>query len=139
MIDQNNVDTDNIHLKNSAASTQDQKGTSNKESEIFIIGDSLIKHIDPQKISKRKVTKRTFPSKTANEISSEVKSIKLDSQPSHIIVHAGTNDIPVDSPGNCIKNVQKLALCIKEKFPGARIGILSITARYESIFPNESP
>ena len=35
MIDQNNVDTDNIHLKNSAASTQDQKATSNKESEFL--------------------------------------------------------------------------------------------------------
>jgi hypothetical protein len=58
--------------------------------------------------------------------------IKVDSPPSHIIVHAGTNDIPVDLDNNCIKNIWSLASSIKERFPGSKIGISSIPVRHDA-------
>jgi hypothetical protein len=61
-----------------------------------------------------------------------MKSIKVDSPPSHIIVHAGTNDIPVDLDNNCIKNIWSLASSIKERFPGSKIGISSIAVRHDA-------
>ena len=75
-------------------STYDTSTKSTRDSPIIIVGDSIIKQIEPRKISRKKTIKRTYPGKTADEIKSEVESIKLDAFPSHIIVHAGTNDLP---------------------------------------------
>ena len=99
--DQNNMDIEiTATTKKLSTPTQTLTAKPNNERTILIIGDSIIKHIDPRKISKRRVIKRTFPGKTANDIKAEIKSIKVDSPHSHIIVHAGTNDIPVDLDNN---------------------------------------
>ncbi|CAB4033137.1 Hypothetical predicted protein, partial [Paramuricea clavata] len=100
-----------------------------RESQIVIIGDSIIKHIIPKKISSRNVTKITFPGKTADEISNQLDQIKLKSTPSHIIIHAGTNNLPVDTAETCAENVGQLASKLKTKFPTSRIGISSIVTR----------
>ena len=66
------------------------------KSSIVIIGDFIVKHINPTKLSKRMVHKFTYPSKTASEINNEVNTIDLNQAPnSHVIVHAGTNNIPL--------------------------------------------
>ena len=62
------------------------------------------------------------PWKTAEEIISEVKNIKSD-PPSHIILHDGTNNLPVDNQNVCIKKIESLAMNINKKFPNSRIGI----------------
>ena len=48
----------------------DKRGIRN--SPIILIGDSIVKNINPRKISKRRVVKRTFPGKNAEEIKSEI-------------------------------------------------------------------
>jgi hypothetical protein len=55
--------------------------------------------------------------------------MEVEALPSHIIVHAGTNDLSVQPPHNCVKNIENLALCIKKKFTDSRIAISSITVR----------
>ena len=39
---------------------------------MIVIGDSLIKNIQPRKLTKKKVHKYTFPGKTADEIENEI-------------------------------------------------------------------
>ena len=104
------------------------KGDVKGDGSILLIGDSIIKNIHPRKLSRRKVNKHSFPGKTAEEIISEVKNIKSDS-PSHIILHAGTNNLPVDNPSVCIRKIESLAMNINKKFPNSTIGISSITLR----------
>ena len=101
------------------------------KSSIVIIGDSIVKHINPTKLSKRKVHKFTYPGKTASEINNEVNTIDLNQAPSHVIVHAGTNNIPLQSVGECVNDIEKLVIGVKEKFPNAEIGISSITLRQD--------
>ena len=62
----------------------------------------MIENINPRKLSRRKVIKCTFPGNSAEEIISEVKKIKSD--PTYIILHAGTNNLPVDGSrwSNCM-------------------------------------
>ena len=55
--------------------------------------------------------------------------MEVEALPSHIIVHAGTNDLSVQPSHNCVKNIVNLALCIKKKFTDSRIAISSITVR----------
>ena len=101
------------------------------KSSIVIIGDSIVKHINPTKLSKRKVHKFTYPGKTASEINNEVNTIDLNQAPSHVIVHAGTNNIPLQSVGECVNDIENLVTGVKEKFPNAEIGISSITLRQD--------
>ena len=55
--------------------------------------------------------------------------MEVEVLPSHIIVHAGTNDLSVQPSHNCVKNIENLALCIKKKLTDSRIAISSITVR----------
>jgi hypothetical protein len=48
------------------------------------MGDSIIKNIDPRKISQRKTVKICLPGKRADQITAEVKSIAI-THPSHVI------------------------------------------------------
>ena len=44
---------------------------------IAIVGDSMIKNINPRKLSRKRVNKFMFPGKRAEEIASEVKNINV--------------------------------------------------------------
>ena len=75
---------------------------------------------------KRRVNKYTFPGKTAPEITDELAKINSKPPPSHVIVHAGTNDVPVESIEECFSNKEKLIIAVKQKFPDSKIGISGI-------------
>ena len=103
----------------------------NFEGPIVIIGDSIIKDIIPEKISRKPVKKYKFASKTAEEISEQLDSIQLQESPSHVIIHAGTNNLPTDTAKTCSTKIGKLANHIKVKFPQSKVGISGLTIRKE--------
>ncbi len=113
--------------------TQGTSGNSDrvpkKASPIILIGDSIIKGINPRKISKRQIIKRTFPGKTAEEIKPEINTIPSETAPSHVIIHAGTNNLPTNSVRETVKHIEELANCVKQRFPSSQIGLSSITIR----------
>ena len=87
---------------------------------VVIIGDSIIKHISPTKLSKRKVHKFAYPGKTASDINNELSTINIHSTPSHVIVHVGTNYIPLHLLMNvATKDIEKLIAGVKQRFPNS--------------------
>lgn len=105
---------------------------SNYNKPIVIIGDSIIKNIDPRRLSKKPVRKFTYPGKTADQISEEVTSINVSGDPAHVIVHAGTNNLSADSAQRCaekIVNLAKSCLVLKLKFPNSRRAVSALTHR----------
>ena len=96
---------------------------------IMIIGDSIIKQIDPKKLSKKTVYKRSFPGKTCDQISDEIDGIHTDVEPSHVIIHAGTNNMPAESADSCVTKIENLAMKTRNTYQNARIGISSLTHR----------
>ena len=56
---------------------------------MIIMGDSVIKNIDPRRLSKKPVPKFTHRGKTADQISEEVMSINVKGSPAHVIAHFG--------------------------------------------------
>ena len=96
---------------------------------IVIIGDSIIKNIDPKRLSKKPVRKFTYPGKTADQISEEVMSINVNGDPAHVIVHAGTNNLPTDSAQRCAEKIVDLAKSVKLKFPNSIIAVSALTHR----------
>ena len=116
--------TENPINKNSNA-------TDHRSAEIILIGDSIIKQIYPRKLTKKKVNKYTYLGKTSKEIEAELGTIKSNSTPSHVIIHAGTNDIPVESAEVCATKIESLVLKIKSKFPSSKIRVTGITTRQD--------
>ena len=95
-------------------------------SDIIVIGDSIIKNIQPRKLSRKKVHKYSFPGKTAEEIEKEINFDSLKAIPSHVIVHAGTNNLPLS-----------LAAKVKSQFPYSKIGLSGLTARRDVAMPEK--
>ena len=83
--------------------TEEKKQTketiANKKSKVFILGDSMVKHIQGWEINrkldyKQNVYVRQFPGAKINCMSDYVKPCTRENNPDHIIFHVGTNDIP---------------------------------------------
>ena len=114
--------------------TQGTSGNSDRvpKKGIALIGDSIIKNVSPVKLSKRKVHKFTYPGKTTIEITNELAKINIKPDPSHVVIHAGTNEVPVESIDECVGNMEKLITTAKQKFPNSKIGISGLTLRQDS-------
>ena len=54
-------------------------------------------------------------------------------QPSHIIIHVGTNDIEHASPYSCLPNFQNLIQIALQKYPTSKILISSLLKRADDI------
>ena len=112
--------------KDNHGSSQDRN--SPNDAPILLIGDSITENIDPRKMSRRRTVKICLPGERAEQITAEVKSIPVIN-PSHVIIHAGTNNLPTDSEYECTKHVEDLAKCIKARFPDAKVALSAITPR----------
>ena len=126
------------HQNNQGEGTKLSNNDSQKEnysaegkSTVVLVGDSMVKNINPRKLSRKRVNKFTFPGKRAEEIAPEIKNINMptDSRATHVIIHAGTNNLPTDTGDECIKNIKVLCASVKEKFPKAKIGVSGIVLR----------
>ena len=95
---------------------------------VVLIGDSIIKHVDPHKLSQKTVRKFTYPGKTADEIADCFNTINVEN-PSHVVIHAGTNNLPSDSADACTSKIQNLVEKAKSKFPNSKIGVSGLTYR----------
>ena len=100
-------------------------------SDIIVIGDSLIKNIQPRKLTKKNVHKYTFPGKTADEIENEINLDNSKAIPSHVIIHAGTNNLPTESATVCANKIERLAVKVKNQFPYSKIGLSGLTVRHD--------
>ena len=81
----------------------------------------MIKHGDPKKLSKKKVYKYTYSGETAKSITTKVSTLNLQIYPSHVIIHAGTNNIPIDSPEDWSQEFGNHYANLKQKFPMSRL------------------
>ena len=125
----NNVHAEINEINQNLNGHRQKENQSENKPNIAIVGDSMIKNINPRKLSRKRVNKFTFPGKRAKEIASEVKNINVQLHPTHVIIHAGTNNLPTDTGDQCIKNIKGLCSSIKEKFPKAKLGVSSIILR----------
>ncbi|KAK2552521.1 hypothetical protein P5673_026364 [Acropora cervicornis] len=117
--------------ENESTRSQPKKGAKLRAQpeSVLIIGDSLIKNIDSQKLTKKTVNKRMYPGKTSDQICHEVDSIHIDVEPSHVIIHSGTNNSPSDSVESCVSKTENLALKIrKSPRTGKRLFVVNVVA-----------
>ena len=67
---------------------------------------------------------------TTAEIAEAVDNIAVASaDPSHVIIHTGTNNLPSESADSCVADIKSLVLKVKSKFPNSCIGLSGIVYR----------
>ena len=86
------------------------------------MGDFIIKNIDLRKISRKKTVQVCLPGRRAEQIATEVKSITV-TNPSHVIIRAGTDNLPTDNVPECVKHVENLTKCVKQRFPDSTMAL----------------
>ena len=97
---------------------------------IFIMGDSIVKHVRGYELSRKvencKVYVKSFSGAKVMCMEDYSKST-LREMHTHIILHAGTNDVPTKkAPEQIAENIANLAIKLKRN---CDVSISSITAR----------
>ena len=79
---------------------------------LLIVGDSIVKNIEPYKMRKSTkyvTTVKSIPGATTAAVSHHVKGCMVDFAPDILLLHCGTNDLKKDlTPQKIVQNILKL-------------------------------
>jgi hypothetical protein len=95
-----------------------------------LVAKSIIKHIEPNKLSRRTVHKFTYRGKTSEEISEAIDNTQTKIDPSHVIsivvqiIYPSTSSAEV-----CATKIINLAMKVRNIFPNAKVGVSGLTYR----------
>ena len=133
----NNTDgnTSNANNDNSPNMQESRKTTENKSRRVFILGDSIVKHINGYDISRQiknsRVYVKGFPG-AKTECMKDYAQPTARENPDHILIHVGTNDLPSRrQPDVIAEDIIQLALKLKTNSCG--VSISNIVTRKISI------
>ncbi|CAB3987388.1 Scavenger receptor cysteine-rich type 1 M130 [Paramuricea clavata] len=109
--------------------------TKQRQPNIVILGDSMLKHLNPRRIQQgidQKISIKTFPGAGVDEMTHYVKPT-LQKKPKHIILHIGTNDLQTKSPDALIKAVTKLGEAITQEISGIELTLSEVITRTDDL------
>ena len=95
--------------------------TDKKKSNIYILGDSMVKHIEGWKLTKKtdknhKIYVRSFPGAKVKCMKDYAKPCIRENDPDHVILHAGTNELNSELlPERIAKSIVDVAKNIKSE------------------------
>ena len=98
---------------------------------VAIIGDSMLKYINPSKLRKNSnhsVRVRTFPGARIDDMKHYVKPT-LASGPDYLVLHVGTNDMKQSSPQQISGNISSLGQEIMKTLPETNLIISGVITR----------
>ena len=115
----NNTDgnTSNANNDKSPNMQESRKTTENKNRRVFILGDSIVKHINGYDISRQiencRVYVKGFPGAKTECMKDYAQPTRREN-PDHILIHVGTNDLPSRrQPDVIAEDIIQLALKLK--------------------------
>ena len=120
----------NAHMKNNR---QNQR-TSRKEegSSTYVVGDSMINGMDESKMSNRRriIKVRAHPGASISDMLDYLRPI-LRKKPTHLVLHAGTNDIRNLSPEEILDQFDKVNDVVTRDSPETKLILSSLIERYD--------
>ena len=104
-----------------------------KKTNFIIAGDSMLNHIEGQRLSnKKRVTKvHAFPGATTEDMFDFVRPLAYRS-PDYLIIHAATNDLIDFTAKDIISNFQDIVKTIIEIDPKIKIIFSSVIQRFDN-------
>ena len=100
--------------------------------ELVVIGSSIVRYIDANKIERRRLaqTERIcLPGGKVNDIKNEIGIITTKYNVKKLIIHVGGNNVPRDSPDNVTKMIKDMLIYTKEVMPQTKMYFSSILPR----------
>lgn len=108
------------------------------EHDLLIIGDSIVDSIDPQKVNPRGgTTVICIRGGTPNDILEAFRKQSTTKKFKRIVVHVGTNLIPVFSKEYVSDNIIGTMLQIKKLSPNSKLAFSSILPKYNDSWLND--
>ena len=103
------------------------------ESHILILGDSLLNNFDESRLSgkNRRVEDRAFPGATTDDLQHYVKPLS-SRKSSHVILHAGTNDLRPKKTEEIIDNLFRVKDVIHMNHSECKVIFPSLITRTDS-------
>ena len=103
--------------------------SSRPREKVAVVGDSMIKFIQPRKLSRKfDVSAHCFPGATVQDMNDYIKPV-LQRKPDKIVLHVGTNNLRDDRPKDIKKKIAGVVEVIKNNQPSTSISISSIIQR----------
>lgn len=103
--------------------------SSRPREKVAVVGDSMIKFIQPSKLSRKfDVSAHCFPGATVQDMNDYIKPV-LQRKPDKIVLHVGTNNLRDDRPKDIKKKIAGVVEVIKNNQPSTSISISSIIQR----------
>ena len=110
-------------------SASQRSGNEREKPNLVITGDSIIKNLDPRRMSRSKhVTVKSFPGATVEDMKHYVCSLLIN-KPEILILHVGTNNIRDDDPKTLVDKICSLKDFIEELSPETRVIVSSLIVR----------
>ena len=115
---------------------QRKKGTSSDG--ILLIGDSMIKNLEPTRMSRKKINKKVYGVSQLQDIKAKETDLPAAGVRTAII-HAGTNNVsdPNQTPTFIAKQLEDLVLTIQKRENNCGIIVSGITSRSDSDFDSK--
>ena len=103
----NQVDRDNSSILQEGTELRGKRSSTIEKKNIFILGDSMVKHINGWEMSKKlnnkhKVFVRSFSGAKTICMRDYIKPSLRENSPEHVVFHVGTNDLPSVKPADSI-------------------------------------
>ena len=103
--------------------------SSRPREKVAVVGDSMIKFIQPRKLSRKfDVSAHCFPGATVQDMNDYIKPV-LQRKPDKIVLHLGTNNLCDDRLKDIKKKIAGVVEVIKNNQPSTSISISSIIQR----------
>ena len=127
---QNEINTLKKNLSSEVVQTTDKKDV-----HLAVIGDSIIKHIDANRIcpDKQNIVK-CEPGARIGDLKQLLINFEKEYRPDNLILCGGTNHLPGDSAYAVSHKMIKLAKLAVEKFPNSKIYMNSILPKFDDSF-----
>ena len=126
--------TTDIPSRSSRLKNKNRNEDDNNNPVTIIVGDSMIKGLRPDKISKsvkHKTQIKSVPGTTVEDLDDYIKP-SLKRKPKNIILHVGTNDLKRKSAKDIATNIDKLCKSIKSDHPQMSISVSEIIHREDN-------
>ena len=126
--------TTDIPSSSSRLKNENKNEDDNNNPVTIIVGDSMIKGLRPDKISKsvkHKTQIKSFPGATVEDLNDYIKP-SLKRKPKNIILHVGTNDLKRKNAKDIATKIDKLCKSIKSDHPQMSVSVSEIIHREDN-------
>ena len=122
-----------LHRRSTGHHRSSRKMHKKRNNDVYIAGDSMLNGLDERKMKtgNGNVKVRAHPGATVTDMLDYLKPISRK-QPSHLILHAGTNDIKSQTPVEIIGNFEKVKDMIANESPETKLVISLLILRNDN-------